>query len=125
MSRIVVCLLVLIFPLQVLSAGQRHLMHTRNQVVKHMLEHVRHVPHHHDADGTVHHDGGNESVSHLLDFDYGTSLSAIPSTLSEPAALRQSQVPPGFFAFAIPSPFVRPPHPPPRKAPLTGGAQSI
>ncbi|WP_147316355.1 hypothetical protein [Cupriavidus sp. P-10] len=59
MSRIVVFFLVLLMPLQVLSAPWRYLMQAPDRIVEHMVEHAQHLPHHHDDDGTIHHGGGS------------------------------------------------------------------
>ncbi|WP_444635079.1 hypothetical protein [Cupriavidus oxalaticus] len=114
MPRIVVFLLALILPLQVLSAPWRHLTHAPDRMLEHMVEHARHVLHHHDKDGTIHQSGGGESLAHQLDFDYGTSLSAALPDLPEPPASTRSQTAPLFFASAPPDPYSHLPHPPPR-----------
>lgn len=116
MLRFVVFLLVLVLPLQALSAGRR-LTHAHDHLLEHLLEHARHVPHHHEADGTVHHEKGDESVAHQFDFDYGTSFSAVLSAPVAPGAFRHSQIEPDFLTAVLPHPFFRPPHPPPRIAP--------
>ncbi|MEM5432917.1 hypothetical protein [Cupriavidus oxalaticus] len=114
MSRIVVFLLVLILPLQVLSATWRHLTHAPDRMVEHMVEHARHVPHYHDDDGTIHKHGGGESLAHQLDFDYGTSLSAALPSVPELPASTHGHSEPLFLASALPDPYLHLPHPPPR-----------
>ncbi|WP_317924430.1 hypothetical protein [Cupriavidus sp. TA19] len=120
MSRFVVFLLVLILPLQALSVGRR-LTHAHDHLpehlLEHLLEHAQHIPHHHEDDGAVHHDKGDESIAHQFDFDYGTSLSAMLSAPIAPEASRHSQIEPDFLTAVFPHPFFRPPHPPPRIAP--------
>ncbi|WP_444633951.1 hypothetical protein [Cupriavidus oxalaticus] len=116
MSRIVVVLLVLLMPLQVLSAPWRQFLHAPDRIVEHMVQHAEHVPHHHDKDGTIHHVGGGESLGHQLDFDYSTSLSAaLPDVLAPPAS-GHGQTEPIFLAFALPDRFFDLPHRPPRPA---------
>ncbi|MFJ4293225.1 hypothetical protein ACIP1U_26110 [Cupriavidus sp. NPDC089707] len=114
MSRIVAFLLVLILPLQVLSAAWGHLTHAPDHMLEHMVEHAQHVLHHHDEDGTIHQGGGGESLAHQLDFDYGTSLSAALPDVLEPPASTHSQTDPLFLASTLPDPYFHLPHPPPR-----------
>ncbi|SOY44505.1 hypothetical protein [Cupriavidus taiwanensis] len=117
MSRIAVFLLVLCLPLQVLSAPGRHLTHTADRMVEHMVEHALHVPHHHDEGGTIHHGGGEQSLGHQLDFDCSTSLSAALPDVVKPSVSGQSQTEPVFLASVPPDRFFDLPHPPPRPAP--------
>jgi len=84
MSRIVVVLLVLLMPLQVLSAPWRHFLYAPDRIVEHMVEHAEHVPHHHDKDGTIHHGGGGESLGHP------TSSVSAPSRNTSPDAIADS-----------------------------------
>ncbi|MBP0621210.1 hypothetical protein [Cupriavidus consociatus] len=114
MPRTVVFLLALILPLQVLSATWRHLTHAPDRMLEHMVEHARHVPHHHDEDGTIHKNGGGESVAHQLDFDHGTSVGAALPDVLEPAASKHGQPEPFFLASALPDPCLHLLHPPPR-----------
>lgn len=116
MSRVIAILLMLILPLQALAAVQRQLAHSAGFPADHIAAHVEHVPHHHDDDGNITFDDSTESVSHQLDFDYGSQFQAtLPAGLLLPLA-QQTQPEPLFLGGHMPdprdSPPLRPPHAP-------------
>lgn len=77
-------MLAILLPLQPLVAAEAdfaHLMqdqHSREKTIDHIIEHIHHVAHHHEADGSSHENNSNQSSSHLLTCDSACSLTMLP-----------------------------------------------
>lgn len=85
MKKAFLIFLMLVLPFQAIATSERNFAHVMENgskdsndiALNHLLEHVKHVPHHHHDDGNTHEDDSAQSVQHLLDFDQDCSTNAV------------------------------------------------
>ena len=96
MINALLILLMLLLPVQTISAAQRHFTHivgsqqSTASFIKHYGEHVELIMHHHDDGGdrgASHNDDSQKSARHLVDFDHGFSINVLFPAQLQIAAL--------------------------------------
>ena len=91
MKRFLIILLALMLPLQPLFAATADFAHftssqsDQDKTFSHMVDHLDHQAHHHDADGDgdPHEDDSSQSSIHLVDFEHSLNISLLPTARAE------------------------------------------
>jgi hypothetical protein len=127
MKKMLLIILLIVFPWQAIAAAERNLTHVMSThtggdfqyVGKHMAEHDAHVLHHHDHDdddddGDAHIDKSEKSIQHLNDYEHGGGLHVLLPAPPLLSAIALPQLPPDSWPESYSDRTTLPPLPPPR-----------
>ncbi|EEF24391.1 conserved hypothetical protein [Ricinus communis] len=125
MKKVLLLILLIVFPWQAIVAAERNLTHIMSggngsdfrQVAEHMAEHDARVLHHHDNDddegGGTHVDKSEKSVKHLNDYEHICNLHALLTSAlvlsDEPAPQLAPALRPESYSNRTTIPPLRPP----------------